>query len=340
MSEKKDSNKTQHRAWKEESSLSSPSDRDRSKKWKPAQFEPPLNKKQAEAALEELHDSSFVKRFPRVERVYADPQIPTQLYGLISFVPAKGASPNENGVYGFAKLRGNYQTVPEANQRAAHLVHKVDSYHKIYTTFVGRPFPLTLSSDYSKEVKRIDLKKELKNDISHDVKSKMEKERKDIEDIKKREDEILERNQKILNDPDNKEDMSDPKLIEDEYITLRVKKAQLSWTALETRKKLQEIYEILAKTRRDLEEMEAKNPEHKKTYFKKYMDARKKAGLDKATHQENFMKFMVEDAEIPEADAEYEKLMNKEKDSNHLVIKIETVKEEEEEEEDLDEKEE
>ena len=33
-----------------------------------------------------------------------------QNIGLISFVPAKGATPNDNGVFGFAKLRGNFST--------------------------------------------------------------------------------------------------------------------------------------------------------------------------------------------------------------------------------------
>ena len=30
-----------------------------------------------------------------------------QRIGLLSFVPAKGATPNSKGIYGFAKMRGN-----------------------------------------------------------------------------------------------------------------------------------------------------------------------------------------------------------------------------------------
>jgi len=305
MSEDK---KVNHEGWRKENSLTSPEDRDPQAKWRPDQSAPQLTNQEANDALEALNNDAFVKRFPQVERMYVDPPVEMQRIGLFSFIPAKGATPNNKGFYGWAKLRGNFATSMEANERAEYIIRNVDSYHQIFHTYVGRPFPLTVSSDYSKEVSRVDLRKDMTQDISSDVKSKRDKEQQDIEEIKKREDDLMKHNKKILADPENKEDRSDPTLALDEYITLRVKKAQVSWTYLETKKKLQEMVEIMAKTRHELEEMELKNPGHRQTYFQKYMDAREQAGLDTSSHQDNFIKFMVEDADIPEVDQEYEKM--------------------------------
>ena len=92
----------------------------------------------------------------------------------------------------------------------------------------------------------------------------------------------------------------------DEYITLSVKKAQLSWTFLEHLKKLKEVREIILKTRVSLSNMDEDYPEFKDKYFEKYMDARKKSGLDEKVRdaQDNFMKYMVEDVSIPTIDTD------------------------------------
>ena len=123
-----------------ESSLSAPSDRNRETKWRPDQKSPPLTETQVDNALKTLNSSTFVEKFPKIERRYADPPVELQRYGLISFVPAKGATPNKNGIYGFAKLRGNFNTSTECNERAEYLIRNVDSYHQIYHAYVGRQF--------------------------------------------------------------------------------------------------------------------------------------------------------------------------------------------------------
>ena len=61
-------------------------------------------------------------------------------------------------------------------------------------------------------------------------------------------------------------DEEDP---EDYYITLRVKKAQLSWSYLETVKKLEEIKDIIIKTRSEIERIDKEDPVHKQNYYKK-----------------------------------------------------------------------
>jgi hypothetical protein len=286
---------TNHPEWEKENSLTAPDDRDRENRWRPDQSANNLTEKEVNEAMSELNNVSFVKKFPRVDRTYADPPPPMQQIGLISFTPAKGAQPDDKGVYGFAKLRGNYATMQEADQRAEFLIRNVDSYHQIYHTYVGRPFPITSSSSYSEETSEIDIRKAMTESVSNDVKQKKMDESKTIQEIKKREEALI---------ADTKQEDVDPY---DEYITLKVKKAQISWTYLEHIKKIKEIKDIIIKTRSEIEKLEETNSEFKDKYYDKYMSARKESGF-KDTKEEmdnSFMKFLVEDALLPGIDEDF-----------------------------------
>ena len=275
-----------HPEWEKENSLTAPLDRDPARTYKPNQGHRNLSEEEVENAMKVLDNKSYVKNFLSVERKYADPVDPMQRIGLFSFVPAKGATPNERGIYGFAKLRGNYATDVEASEKAEFLIRNVDSYHQIYHAYVGRPFPLTVSSDYSGEQTKIDVRKSLEQSVSNSVKSKKDEERRQIKEIEEREKQLLE---------DSKKEEEDP---EDFYTTLKVKKAQITWTYLETLKKLEEMKEIIIKTRKQIEELDEKDPSYSKNYFKKYCDARESAGLDNSVNNDTFMKFLVEDADL------------------------------------------
>jgi hypothetical protein len=281
-----------HQEWEKENSLTAPEDRDREAAWRPEQGAPALTETEVTEALKGLNNTAFTEKFPRVDRTYADPPPPMQNIGLISFTPAKGATPNQNGVYGFAKLRGNYGTPIEANQRAEFLIRNVDSYHQVYHTYVGRPFPLTVSSDYSAETAEIDIRKETTASVSSSVKEKKDNEQKTVNDIKNREEELK---------ADVAKDEVDPY---DEYITLKVKKAQLSWTYLEHIKKMEEIRGIICKTRKQLDELDDEHPDFKDKYYEKYMNARKEAGLKDTPEEleDNFVKHMVEEKPLPGID--------------------------------------
>lgn len=284
-----------------ESSLTAPEDRTstREKPWRPSRA-PPLSLDEADKAFEVLNDNSYIGlNFPRVDRVYADPAIVNQVYGLFSFVPAKGAKPNENGVFGYAKLRGNYGTDIEASQKAEDIIRNVDSYHTLYHCFVGRPFPLTSSSKYTKEVNEIDIRKQMTESVSSEIKQKKATEKRAMEEIQEREAALLEENRKIQAG----EDIED---VFDTYITLKVKKAQLTYTYTEHQKKMEEIRHILVTTKKNIEDLDATNPEFNERYFEKYRKARLSAGLEDVNKsEENFIKFMVEDVSLPEVDELY-----------------------------------
>jgi hypothetical protein len=271
-----------------ESSLTTPEDRDKVNRWKPEQTVPPLTDAETAEALSSLNNTSFTEKFPRVDRTYADPAIPLQTIGLLSFIPSKGATPNENGVYGFMKIRGNFATQIEADQRAEYLIRNFDSYHSIFHAYVGRPFPITVNSKFAAETNEIDIRKEMTKSVSENIKDKKDEEYRTIQEIKLNEEALL---------ADTKREDVDPY---DEYITQRVKLAQLSFTYLEHQKKMAEVRDIIIKTREKVSDMDTEFPEFKNTYFEKYMEARRQAGLseNKETTEANFIKFLVEDAPI------------------------------------------
>jgi hypothetical protein len=281
-----------------ESALTAPEDRDLNNKWKPDQTTPPLTDEETKLAMEEKNVDVFLSKYPKVDRTYADPIDPIQKIGLISFTPAKGAKPNAKGIYGFAKMRGNFATEIEANQKAEDIIRNYDSYNTVYHAYVGRPFPLTESSDYSATTDEIDIRKDVRESVSHNIKQKKKDEYEEINEIKEREEALIEQQKPAKN---NEEVEVDPY---EEYITLKVKKAQLSWTYLEHISKMKEIKDIIISTKETLDKLDEEHPDFKDSYYKKYLDARNSSGLDssKESTQNNFMKFMVEDAVLPGID--------------------------------------
>jgi len=274
----------------QETSLTTPEDRDRKNGWKPESSKAPLVDSELTKAVDALNNTTFIKKFPMVDRVYADPALPMQNISLWSFTPAKGATPNENGVFGFGKIRGTFNTPIEAEERAEFIIRNVDSTHQVFHTYTGRPFPITNSSKYSAETSEVDIRKEMTKATSNNVKERRQTDQQTVKEITEREEKLI------------AESKQDPEDVDpyDEYITLKVKKAQLSWTYLEHKKKMIEIGPIVAKTRERLAELDSKDPEFKEKYYEKYMKARKEAGLSDEGVQENFIQFLVDDVDIPE----------------------------------------
>jgi hypothetical protein len=162
-----------HPEWKNENFLTSPLDRQLT----PEEFrnqiiensgKPPLTTQETIEAFKDL--TINIPHYPSMDRLFADPAILGQRFALFSFVPAKGATPDADGIYGMAKIRGSYDNPMELEQREDMLIRTVDSYHKIYRTFVGKPFPITVDPKYSQEVKEIDIRKKTTEVISQSIK--------------------------------------------------------------------------------------------------------------------------------------------------------------------------
>ncbi len=225
-----------------------------------------LTPEETRNATQDLVSKDIIRTYPSSERTFADPTIAGQKLCLVSFVPSVDAVPDKDGVYGMIKVRGSYDTEEEADDRAELLIRTVDSYHKIFTAFVGKPFPATTSSKWSADTNEIDIKKKVTEVISKDIKRQRMEEKKEIDDIKEREKKLMEDVEKDF-DPYER------------YIELRVKKAQLVWTYLETQKKMEEMKESIIKTREEIAELDEEEPSFFSTYREKYMSARRDAGL-------------------------------------------------------------
>jgi hypothetical protein len=284
-----------HTEWVKENTLTSPLDRNTENKFRIDQSGVVLTEPQVNQALKDLNNLSFIENYPKLERRFLDPPIENQKYFLISFVPSKGATPDSQGIYGFAKVRGVYGTETEASERAEYLIRNVDSYHKIHHGFVGRPFPITLSSDFSKEVDKVQLKKSVVESTSEDIKKKRKDEEKEIEEIQQRQKELL-------------EDTKREEPSEDRYITLKSKKAQLTWTYIQTKEKLNDMITLIAKARKEIDDLDKTEPAFKETFLKKYYEAREQSGLSNSPDQHTFLKYLVEDVSLPEIDKEYQLL--------------------------------
>lgn len=245
---------------------------------------PALTDDETTAAMEELNVKDFVNKFPRVEKFYADPKHENQVHCLVSFFPSKGAKPDEDGVYGMLKVRGTFATQDEADLKAEYLIRNVDSFHSIYHTYVGRPFPLADTKKYIVETKEVDIKKKIVETTSDEVRKRREEENKTMEEIKEREKELLKDVAQTEIDP------------YDRYVELMVKKAQLTWTYNETQKKMNDMKNNIVKARAELASLREKDEDYHTKFYTRYMDARKSAGLP--NDDNSFIKYMADDLDI------------------------------------------
>lgn len=266
-----------------DSSLLAPWDKEEKKRDIFKSTHPPLSNDEFIKAFDSLY-VDCKKEYPSIERRFADPPVPYQRFVNISFIPTRGARPDSQGVYGMIKVRGSYETEREALERVEELIRNHDSYHKIYTGRVGVPLPLTLADGkFSKEQEEVDVHKKISEEISAVVKAKREEERKEVETIQNR--------AKNLQSEIDKEG-SDP---ETRYIDLRNKKAQLIYTYIKTKEQLNTMKGNIIKTFKDIKEMDEENPEHKRTYFSKFIEARRAVGIKDVKLEDTFMEYLVED---------------------------------------------
>lgn len=250
----------------------------------------PLSSNETKLAAE-----SLVKPLWRsVVQVKNDPPIYKQDFGLFSFTPARGATPNEYGIYGIAKIRGNFKNEDVAAREAARIIREVDSVNEIYTIKVGQSFPLTKEIRFTAEFEKVDLSQQVADVEKEKQETESKKQSEDKKIIIDREKQLLSEHKEILNGTYEEDPL-------DVYIRAQVKRSQLQYTLEITEKKIaNEIKPALERARNEVVELELKNPELKKKYLDKYLEARKEAGLETEFNtnsgtQLDFMKYLVEE---------------------------------------------
>ena len=243
-----------------------------------------LTEQEVKEAVKELHITTYTDKFPKFEKFYADPPMANQTYALVSFMPSQGATPDKDGVYGMLKVRGTYASEEEAMLRAEWLIRTTDSYHSIFNTYVGRPFPLSNGKKFVTDTTEVDIKKKVVEETSVDVRKKRDEERQAMTEIQEREKELMADVEKTEDDP------------YDVYTELMVKKAQLSWTYHQTLGKMEEMKKNIIKAREEIVKLNSQNDDYHRQYMDRYMEARKKAGLPNT--DESFIKYMAEDLDL------------------------------------------
>jgi hypothetical protein len=240
---------------------------------------PTLNEEHLESAAADLMKQDLVKDYPKFERAYVDPPLTGQVYSLHSFIPSSGATPDENGMYGMLKMRGSFQTLQEAQDRSEWLIVNHDSYHPILTSFTGKPYPVSDSTDFSQRVNRVNFQKNATTILSEDVRKRMIEEKQALDEGTSREDEVH-------------REATEGDTPEDRYIVLRVKQAQLSWTYLDALKKVKDMRANIFKTRKEIVDMDAENISYKERYMEKYLYAREKVGVASDPNEDSFMRYL------------------------------------------------
>ena len=227
-----------------------------------------LTQEQLESA-QQLKNTQFLQlEFPRTRRVRVDPEINNQHFALISFVPSSGATPDSDGCFGVAKVRGVFPTVDEADEWANNLIRNFDSYAEIDFVPVGREFPVMADNMiYVRETREVDVRKILDKTTKEYLEKKREQEKQQIEEIKQRQKELQE-----LPKEEDKESI-------DYYIKLRVKRATSLMRKDEARNVMNQCNHVIDATGVELNEVEEKHPEFAKKYLEQYETALKESGI-------------------------------------------------------------
>jgi hypothetical protein len=216
-----------------------------------------------------LKDTNFLKlEFPRTRRVRTDPEITNQRYALISFIPSKGATPDEDGCFGVSKIRGVFPTVEEADEWASNLIRNYDSYAEIDFVLVGKEFPVMVDNMvYVRETREVDVRKILDKTTKEYLERKREQEKQQVEEIKQRQKELAE-----LPQEEDKDSL-------DYYIKLRVKRATSLMRKDEARNVVNQCNIVIDQTGAELATVEENHPEYAKKYLEQYQTVLKESGI-------------------------------------------------------------
>lgn len=239
-----------------------------------------LNVEQFEAASSELKDTNFLKlEFPRSRRVRVDPEIANQKIALVTFIPSKGATPDEDGCFGVAKVRGVFSNVEEADEWASNLIRNFDSYAEIDFVYVGKEFPVMNDNlVYVKETREVDVRKILDKTTKEYLDRKREQEKQQIAEIKQRQKELQE-----LPAEEDKESL-------DYYVKLRVKRATSLMRKDEARAVVTQCNQVIEQTGAELATVEEKHPDFARQYLEQYEKALQETGIK--TTDNPLMKYM------------------------------------------------
>jgi hypothetical protein len=236
-----------------------------------------------EHASKELIQRSFIEKFPRTFKYSSDPIYRNQTYALHSFIPSKGATPDNDGIFGMFKIRGSCGTLEEADEQAEEIIRNVDSYNTVFHSYCGKWFPATSSSKYTEEVNEIDINKKIKDRVSENLKEKRKKDKTELQEIEEREEELR---------TDVKDSIDQDEDPLKNYIELYVKKAHCLHTLDRYKLDIEKLDKVMTDAQKLIEDMDVEHPTFKDEYLDVYKKARTKVGLTNNADMDVIVKYM------------------------------------------------
>jgi hypothetical protein len=236
--------------------------------WKPDRSKP-LKDDELERAFTDLYIDTYV----RSDRRFNDPQIRGQNYAIFSFNPSKDAKPDSDGIYGFIKVRGAFNRLEEAEEKSKELIQYFSA-NQIFVCEVGSPTPLHHRLNDRENVIEVDDAKRDAESLKYQdlVKNQTIKEKKEIEEIKKKVEYLKE---DVTKDPKDKEPLQ-------MYLELNQKRATGAYLYTQHKEKLEEMKNIVLKSRQQIADMDKEYPNLKDEYMDHYRKTCEECGINKA----------------------------------------------------------
>jgi hypothetical protein len=232
---------------------------------------PNLTEEETKQVKREICNNQFLlMQYPRRSKFRVDPELPGQNYALVSFIPAKDAKPDSEGCFGVVKVRGTFSTVADAEKWAENIIRHYDSYSDIDFVRVGHDFPLMIdNSIFVATTREIDVRKKVEETVKEGIRKKKEEDKRAME-------EIQERQERLLNNKEEKTDIEDL----DFYTQLRVKKANAQHMMDECKKRIGECQDVIDATNKQIYDLDEKFPDYKTEFMSKYRHALESIGSD------------------------------------------------------------
>lgn len=256
--------------------------------WKPSKAKP-LEESELEKAFQDL----YVQTYVCADRKFSDPPLRGQNYALFSFHPTNESKPGPDGVYGFIKIRGAFNRLEEAEEKSKELIQYYSA-HKIFVCEIGSPVPIQDGLINKEDIVEVD-HPDRENDetavkYSDIVREQTLKEKKQIEEIQRKEEELK---ADVAKDPNDKEPIQ-------RYLELNQKRATFQYLYTEHSKKIEEMKTGIINTRKEISNMDTEYPHLKKEFMDHYRKKCQECGIDKADDDMAVMikKFFGEDPDM------------------------------------------
>ena len=214
--------------------------------------------------------------FPRTEKLPVDPPIPGQNYGLFSF---KLLPKPIDGVFGFLKFRGAFNTTDEYTAHAENIIRTVDSKHRLFPYPQGRWFPLTDDPKWAQGVEEVTEKDTgEKNAFKKNTLSDIYREEDQVQSAKERNriKEIKEREKILIEESQRGEDTESLHHYANKVMQLE----QINTWLVELRKRKRDLTNALSKTSSEVERIKSEHPEYQNQVADEIKRIRQEIGLE------------------------------------------------------------